>query len=97
MNTYATSYATDSQGYRGADSGCSVATEYLGGKQSECFKCPFPMCISNLPLEDRDSAICWFASHGWSRAKLSKVFTMKRALIDSVIVRRTSEASLCNK
>jgi len=87
MNTYATSYATDAQGYRDADSGCSVASHFIKGKSS-CFTCPFPMCVNNLPLDERDQAICWFASHGWTRAKLSKLFGMKREAIQSVIIRR---------
>lgn len=38
-------YETDRIGYTGAESGCEVATDYLGGKQSYCLSCPFEECI----------------------------------------------------
>ena len=34
----------DHRRYRGADSGCKVASAYLG-RQSLCFDCPFPECV----------------------------------------------------
>ncbi len=35
----------DSITYSGKDSGCKVATEYLGEKPSKCLKCPFRKCV----------------------------------------------------
>lgn len=42
--TQMTSYGTDKKSYSCADSGCAVASEYLG-EQSKCQECPFPQCV----------------------------------------------------
>lgn len=36
--------------YAGADSGCEVATKYLG-YQSHCLECPFPECVEDNPKQ----------------------------------------------
>ena len=38
-------YNTDAPTYVKEDSGCPEATKYLEGKQSCCFRCPFPKCL----------------------------------------------------
>lgn len=37
-------YASDNVGYSESDSGCWVASQYLG-RPSQCLNCPFPHCI----------------------------------------------------
>ena len=42
-----TKYETDAISHRKPDSGCAMATEYLG-HQSHCLvNCPFPLCSEN--------------------------------------------------
>lgn len=45
-------YETDSEGYRDYDSGCYIASRYLG-KASRCLKCPFGKCILDIHRQGR--------------------------------------------
>lgn len=47
-------YPTDSENYVKPDSGCELASIYLG-KQSWCGDCPFNKCYLELPLAERYS------------------------------------------
>ena len=39
----------DNPHFKGKDTGCKVATEYLNGIQSSCDQCPFDQCIYDAP------------------------------------------------
>jgi hypothetical protein len=48
MTTYRETLVTDQNTYTGIDSGCLLATLYIGS-QSECLKdCPFTICTQDM-------------------------------------------------
>ena len=47
------SYRHNPDEYLTPDTGCAIATEYLGGEQSRCQKCPFTQCEHDCMAKKR--------------------------------------------
>ena len=71
-------YRTDVETYRGIDSGCRQASQYLG-RQSSCEFCPFPLkCIigmrRNIETLLKDQGIYGKIKSGMSVAEVARLY-----------------------
>ena len=78
--------------YKGADSGCEAATEYLG-YQSSCLNCPFPKCVldemgigfARARKRNRNEEIRQRFNDGEGIADLAKAFGVCQKTIQRVV------------
>lgn len=85
-------YRTDIIGYRGKDSGCQRATDYLG-HQSSCLFCPFSKCdldgkgvgIATIKKRSRNEEIIQRLRKGENTSDLAIAFGVSQRTIQRVI------------
>lgn len=49
-------FSTDDKSYKGSDSGCILASHFLG-RQSHCLECPFDLCLTDNESMDEKRQI----------------------------------------
>ena len=81
----------DSETYRGEDSGCKLATEFLG-HQSNCRECPFDRCFhddrglkNRLHHQERNARIKAKRIEGLTYKQLSEEFNLSERNIQRVL------------
>jgi len=85
-------YRTDKEYYQDVDSGCQQATDYLGGKQSSCLKCPFRKCayddeggLISAQKRNRDVGIRARRKAGAKIKDLAKYFGLSERTIERIV------------
>ncbi len=78
-----TKYETDKVGYTAPDSGCWMASRFLG-RQSHCFECPFDDCVYGLNVRERNRQIVNFLRMGRSPGAVAGMFNVSLNIVYAV-------------